>query len=133
MRTVRGFSLIELMIVVAIISVLMAIAIPAYNDYQIKGKISEATGGLSQMRLQVEQYYADNRTFVDFPCTAPGNTKYFTFTCPTLAVGTYIIQAAGSGSMTGYNYTINQANTRASTSPYASSASCWMTSKNGGC
>ncbi len=133
MQRVRGFSLIELLIVVIIIGILSAIAIPAYTDYLIKGKIGEATGGLSQMRMRAEQYFADNRTYVGFPCTAPGNVKHFTFSCPTLTAGTYLLQADGTGSMTGFTYSINQANTRASSSPYATSASCWMTGKKGGC
>lgn len=133
MRPVRGFTLIELLIALAIIGILTAVAVPAYSDYVIKGKIAEATAGLSQMRLLAEQYFADNRTFVGFPCGAPGNTKYFAFTCPTLTAGTYLIQAAGVSSMSGYTYTVNQANTRTSSSPYASSGSCWMTTKSGGC
>jgi len=59
----QGFTLIELMIVVAIIDILAAVAIPAYTDYIKRGKVSEAvqlTGGL---KTPVEEYYASTGGF----------------------------------------------------------------------
>ena len=59
----RGFTLIEVMIVVAIVAVLAAIALPNYADYVKRGKIIEATSALSDLRTRYEQYYLDNRTY----------------------------------------------------------------------
>jgi len=60
----QGFTLLELLVVLAIIGILSAIAIPAYRDYVIRGKIMEATSNLGDMRIKLEQFYQDNRTFV---------------------------------------------------------------------
>lgn len=54
----RGFTLIELMIVVAIIGILAAIAIPAYQDYTCRAKLAEAVSAANPMKVAVVAYYA---------------------------------------------------------------------------
>ncbi len=53
MRKVAGFTLIELMITVAIIGILAAVGLPAYNDYIIRGRVPEATSNLSAKRVKM--------------------------------------------------------------------------------
>ena len=58
MKQQSGFTLIELMIVVAIIGILAAIALPAYQDYTIRTKISECAGVVSACKTSVSEYFA---------------------------------------------------------------------------
>ena len=63
MRSQRGFTLIELMIVVVVISILAAIAIPNFLEQSRKGKRAEAAQALSEVQLMQARYRADNATY----------------------------------------------------------------------
>jgi len=52
----RGFTLIELMIVIAIVAILVALAVPAYRDYAIRSKIAECINGAAVAKVQVSEY-----------------------------------------------------------------------------
>ncbi|MBT8080296.1 MAG: pilin [Gammaproteobacteria bacterium] len=62
-RVQQGFTLIELMIVVAIIGILAAIAIPAYQDYTIRAQVSEGLNLSGGAKAAVTEYYQDQGTF----------------------------------------------------------------------
>jgi type IV pilus assembly protein PilA len=62
-HTQQGFTLIELMIVVAIIGILAAIAVPAYQDYMVRAKVSEAILRLDEVKTAVSDYFAYHGTF----------------------------------------------------------------------
>ena len=63
MRKQQGFTLIELMIVVAIIGILAAIAIPAYQDYTIRAQVSEGLNLTGACKAAVTEYYQDQGAF----------------------------------------------------------------------
>lgn len=141
MRRSRGFTLIELMVVVAIIAILSAIALPSYSDYITRGKITEAVAGLSDIRVRMEQYFQDNRSYVSAGTTCgaalPGDTSNFAFTCSG-AADTYTATATGAStsSMNGFVYTVDQSNARQTTraiSGWATSTTCWVLKRDGSC
>jgi len=139
----RGFTLLEVMIVCVIVAVLAAIALPNYSDYVKRGKIIEATTGLSDMRTRLEQYFLDNRKYdnagacgVD-PAVAEANIKAFTITCAIVGTG-YLVTARGNpaqGMDTGFVYTIDQSSAKHSDGPtgWAPGATCWAIRKDGSC
>lgn len=146
MRIQHGFTLIEVMITVAIIGILAAVALPAYDNYMTRSKIAEATANLADLRVKMEQYFNDNRTYEvvggQTPPCAPTNTadiKYFAFTCnPAQTATTYTIQAQGTGSMTGFTLTINQSNQKTTAAVPAgwttpAPNTCWIRAKDGRC
>lgn len=143
MKSALGMTLIELMIVVAIAGILAAVGYPMYADYVIRGRLTEAFSTLGAQGVRMEQYFQDQRTYVGACATgtvAPpmANTAYFTYTCPTLNASAYTLQATGAGSMTGFTYTLNQANAQVTTAlpsgwTLPSPSTCWVRSKDGSC
>ncbi len=135
----KGFTLIELMIALAIVGILSALALPSYREYVIKGKVQEATSGLADYRSKMEQFYQNNRTYLDTDgkCGALASNKigdYFTFSCQAIDAENYTLNATSKSSVgldDGYAYSLN--NTGVKTSQYGSqsSSSCWITSKAG--
>jgi len=141
-----GFTLIEMMIVVGVIGILAAIAIPNYSDYVRRGKIIDGTSKLADARVHLEQWFLDRRTYVgacvDPPAGAvrvtPGSDDAFSLSCPVPPTPTqYTVQADGipAKGMGGFTYTINERNVKTTLATYwtVTSPDCWVTRKDGTC
>lgn len=158
LKAQSGFTLIEVMIVTAIIAILASIAVPAYNDYVTRGKIAEAISNLSAGRVRMEQWYMDSRYYGDpagvtpnaLGCLAAGDAitfrdaKYFTYSCSALGLSNYTLTATGVAlqGMSGFSYSVNDANDKRSaiTAPASTNGwtnpnpnNCWTTKKGGLC
>ena len=139
MKGVKGFTLVELMIVIAIIAILTSIAVPAYRNYVIRAKIAEAASSLAATRVKMEQYFQDNRAYAAAGCVFP-STVNFDITCSFPTTTTYTITATGKASTGTANFvfTLNQDNAKSTagvpsgwTTP--SPNNCYVQKKSGQC
>ena len=92
----KGFTLIELMIVVAIIGILAAIAIPAYQDYTIRSKVTELINAAGVCKTSVAEYYQTKGTLPTNETIAGcSNQGTANSAAPKVAAGTITVKAAG--------------------------------------
>ncbi len=139
-----GFTLIELMITVAIIAIIASVAYPQYTEHVQRSRMAEATGQLSVTRVKLEQYYQDNRNYGS-TASACGVTMptgdAFTFTCTWGSGGTsqsFLMTATGksSANMSGYTFTVDNDNAQRTTAFVGATglpASCWLRRKGDTC
>lgn len=126
----RGFTLIEVMIVVAIIGILASIAIPNYSAYVQRARLSEAFDQMSAAASRMEQAYQDTQSYARAGgCVvgAPAAGKYFSYGCTTTGQG-FVVTATGSGVMAGFSFSIDDAGNRVTLAyPNAATpANCWL-------
>ncbi|MBS1208097.1 MAG: hypothetical protein H6R19_495 [Proteobacteria bacterium] len=140
-----GFTLIELMITVAIIAILAAVALPAYSDYVTRGRLVDATNALATVRAKMEQHYQDNRTYISVtgytsPCATAQTAGTFSVQCKSgdLSDTAYVITATGSGTTAGFVYSIDQDGTQKTVTLPSGWGSypqtgCWVQRKGQAC
>lgn len=116
-----GFTLIEVMIVVAIVAILAAVAYPSYTNYVRRGQLQDAFTVLADLGIRLEQSFQDRRSYADAAgtgcgATLPANSKYFDFTC-TQSGTSFLLTATGKAGtpVAGYAYTLNEARQRRTT------------------
>ena len=98
MRRQHGFTLIELMIVVAVIAILAAIAIPNYLEQTRKGRRADAVRAVGQLQLSQERWRAENPAYGTMvQLGAPEASSFYTFTVPSNTATAYTITATRAG------------------------------------
>jgi type IV pilus assembly protein PilE len=153
-RAARGFTLIEVMIVVGIIAILAAVAIPSYSEYARRGQLPEGFSQLSDYRVKMEQFFQDNRNYGTGDCGIPaagdppkwsdfdieGNkpSTKFTYACVLTEDGAgFTITATGKDGLrtAGHVYTIDDDNNR-TTAQFKNAKvtkDCWLTRDETSC
>jgi type IV pilus assembly protein PilE len=122
-QRVRGFTLIELMIAVAVIGILASIAYPSYTEYVRKARRATAESALMDLASKQHTYLLSRRTFTtsktDLGFSDPQElTGHYTITIPTGTATTFTVQAAPTGTQAANSeqtLTINQLGTESPT------------------
>ena len=140
-RRLRGFTLIELMVTVAVVAILAGIAYPNYIDYITRSRVIDATTRLSNFRVRMEQQFMDTRAYPDAGTCAAlivaldpnGPSKPFTLSCFANTPTTYTIRATLGTA----DYRINELNQHLTVGVPAgwagAGSTCWVVRKNGSC
>jgi len=139
----NGFTMLETMIVVAIVAILAAVALPSYAGYVKRAHILEAVARLSDARERMEDYFQDARSYVDgdgrcgVPPASGSAADTFALTCTATAT-TYTYTAAGlrAKGMDAFVFTIDQSGAKATVSVppgWLRTADCWTIRADGLC
>lgn len=137
-----GFSMIELMVVVAIAAIVAAFAIPSYRDHLQRSYLPEASSGLLLTAMRLEQYYQDNRSYLNGEgCgVALPPSHRFAFSCvPAVDGQAFVLTASGveREAMAGFTFTLDQsgdARTIALPADWGQvPVNCWVTKRGGAC
>jgi type IV pilus assembly protein PilE len=138
-RLQTGLTLIELMVVLAIVGILSAVALPSYRDYVTRGRLTEAFSALATVQPNAEQFWSNTRSFANFDTASnvfPPNTPNFTYALSGAGNAAYVVTATGRGAAAGFVFTINQQGARATTGApagWTTNTTCWVDRRGGQC
>ena len=120
----RGFTLIELMVVVAIIGILAAIAYPAYQEYVRKSRRTQAQSDMMETVQKAERYFSARNSYAGFSDISSSQATFYTISFVAAPTATaFTLQAEPTGGQSGDTcgtMSINQAGTKT-----ADEGSCW--------
>jgi type IV pilus assembly protein PilE len=143
----RGFTLIEVMIAIVVVAILATVAYPQYTEFVQRSRIAEATSAMSDFRTRMEQFFQDNRTYVNGGACGVANPAYdaaessFQILCTAPSAAGYTLNANGNAAkgMGSFQYRLVLNNAGVTRSTVAAppgwgiSATCWTVRKNGKC
>lgn len=145
-RPAPGFTLIEVMIVVAIVGILAAIAVPAYTEFIQRSRITDATNAMNDFRTRMEQFYQDNRTYAAAGNCGVANpavtgSSSFQLACTGAGNNGYQLDATGLASkgMSAFAYRLVVApggvtrSTQGAPAGWVQPANCWAVRRSGDC
>lgn len=130
-RTTVGFTLIELMIVVAVVGILAAVAYPSYSDSVRKGRRGQAKADLMELAQLAERHRTVNNTYAGFvlpfaQTPREGGTTHYLLTLDTASVDALQLKATAKGDQAKDkcgDLSLNQAGTKVSSK--GATAECW--------
>jgi type IV pilus assembly protein PilE len=141
-RRTRGFTLIEVMVTVAIVAILASIALPSYRDYVRRGQVPEAFTYMADYRIKLEQYFQDYKNYgttnggacangtnaPSWNTFVPAGAKYFSFSCVTTTAGYNLTATGNAGMAVGHVYTVNETNAQGTTQFKGDTVTknCWL-------
>jgi type IV pilus assembly protein PilE len=141
-RRTRGFTLIEVMVTVAIVAILASIALPSYRDYVRRGQVPEAFTYMSDYRIKLEQYFQDYKNYgttnggacangtnaPSWNTFVPNGAKYFSFSCVTTGSGYTLTATGNAGMAVGHVYTVDETNAQRTTQfkGNTGTSNCWL-------
>jgi len=105
----RGFTLVEMLIVITMVSILAAIAYPSYTSYVVRANRADAQQTLLQGAQAAERYFVANNTYVGFTLASPldrspeSGTVVYNMTTPTLTATAFVMRATPASTATNKN------------------------------
>lgn len=135
-RATKGYTLIEIMISVAIIGILTAVALPAYRDYVLRARLTEAFSALAALAPAAEQLWSNTRSFATVATLLPATSANFAYAASNASVSSYTVSATGAGQAAGFVFTIDQSGNRATTAVpagWSANLACWVDKRGGKC